>query len=82
MLPTFYFDADADPDPAFHFNLDTDPASQNYADPDPQHCLNPKFVIADPDIQIPVQNKHSWIIVSVSTFFSPKSKHRAFYKKK
>jgi hypothetical protein len=36
-LPPFYFDADADPDPAFHFdadaNPDPDPASQNDADP-------------------------------------------------
>ncbi len=43
--PPFHFDADpdpdrafhfdVDPDPAFHFDTDLDPASQN--DPDPQH---------------------------------------------
>jgi hypothetical protein len=38
--------------PAFQFDADSDPASQNYADPDPQHCPNPELVIADPDIQI------------------------------
>ncbi len=35
------FNFDADPDPAFHFDPDLypDPASQNDADPDPQHCI-------------------------------------------
>ncbi len=28
----------ADPDRAFHFDVDPDLASQNDAEPDPQHC--------------------------------------------
>jgi hypothetical protein len=83
MLPPFHFDADAEPDPAFHFDpdpdyrfeADPDPVSQNDADPDPQHCLYPKLVIADPDMQI----RFSKQTYSVSTFFSPKSTHRACY---
>jgi hypothetical protein len=42
MLPPFHFDADVDPDPAFHFEADPDTASQNDAYPDPQHCNKKK----------------------------------------
>ncbi len=62
MLLPLHFDADAEPDPAFHFDpspdpafqfdADPDPASQNYVDPDLQHWQNPELVISDPDIQI------------------------------
>jgi hypothetical protein len=33
-VPPFHFDADLDPDPAFHFNADPDPAFHFDADPD------------------------------------------------
>ncbi len=36
----FYFDADAGPDPGFHFDAFPDPAFHNDEDPDPQHCKN------------------------------------------
>ncbi len=34
-IPPFHFD----PDPAFHFDAVPDPASENDADPDLQHCF-------------------------------------------
>jgi hypothetical protein len=33
-LPPFHFDADPDPDPAFHFDTDPDPAFHIDEDPD------------------------------------------------
>ncbi len=36
----FYFDAEAGPDPGFHFDAFPDPAFHNDEDPDPQHCKN------------------------------------------
>jgi hypothetical protein len=40
-LPPFHFDADLDPDPAFHFNADPDPAFHFDADPASQNDAGP-----------------------------------------
>jgi hypothetical protein len=38
-LQPFYFDADPDPDPAFHFDMDLDPVPTFHSDADPDPDL-------------------------------------------
>ncbi len=57
------------PDPTFHSDADLDPASQNDADPDPQHCLEnwrqtTRYKIFEPSFQLHFFEFLHWLFYS------------------